>query len=266
MRPWRDSQHPLKDLLIAARDGEPEDDELAAAVRVRARLQSTLRPLRRSTPWFFVTCGALAALALAVVWFRHEPAVTPLDTGGAVAGLRWQWVPKQTGAKFAADRTITLGEGLISLEVSKPVRVVTPQAELKATHARFRLLVAAGGAANVIVEEGEVVVRERGQDTHITAGAQWSSPETAGADASLHRWALELEGQGQQVEALAVLEALATHHNTWGELALYDAARLSLRLHERSRAEGLLATYAERYGATGVLVREVQSLRGEMNH
>lgn len=254
MKPLRESNHPLRSLLDAAHHLDDRDDD-AARGRVRERLRAASP--RRS--WLWLAFGAAVAAGVLITTQLLAPATRVLEAQGQFDGVSWTWVGKDDGARRTTER-VTVGEGVMAVRATRSIRVVTPGAEIDAVAAHFRVMVAAGGATSVTVEEGEVVIRSGRDMVRLPAGERWASLDSESADAAFHHWALQLEREGRSEAAVTVLEALTPVKTIWSELGFYDAARICLARGEVARARQFLDGYARRYGEGGVLQREMEAL------
>lgn len=263
MKPLRDEEHPLRELLSAASELDERDDD-AARGRVRVKLFSGTSGVRSRRWPVLLLAGAVVVLAVAVLLVpspERAPEIAPRGTSEAFA---WTWVEgevKEPATK--TERGLHMGPGSLRIEATHRMEVETPRAVVETEGARFRLLVAATGTTSVWVEDGVVSVRTREKRFLVPTGAQWESESTESSDAEVHRWALELEQRGRPQDALEVLGALTPHRNAWGELALYDSARLSLKLGDREAAGRLLKAYQQRH-PSGVLSDEVMTLERQI--
>jgi hypothetical protein len=255
MKPLKDGDHPLASVLRAA--STLEDDDATSLLRMRARLQASRGRRHGSRALVFAAAAGVFMVGL----LTHRLLRSPSE-----AEAHWTWVDLEGGQATSSGDTLTVGAGALAMQVSHQQRVVTPQAELNAAQARFHLLVAASGTTTVSVEEGAVVVRPKeGPQVALSMGGRWTSAlATEPDDATFHRRAIELERTGRPLEALVVLEGLSTRETVWGELALYDAARLCVAMGESDRARSFLSSHDERFGVRGVLRKEVAALREQL--
>jgi len=159
-------------------------------------------------------------------------------------------------------RTINLRSGVLDLTATQATTVRTPRAFIDTESSTLRVAVSQAGDTAVLVYQGSAAVRSAAN--HLTEqvgmGQQWAEAASIDRAELLHREALRLEREGQPRRALQVLEGLFAHQGAWGELSLYDAARIHLSLADRAAAADLLDQHQRRF-PSGALSTEVNSLR-----
>jgi hypothetical protein len=144
-----------------------------------------------------------------------------------------------------------------------PVQLSLGAQRVFAERASFRVSVSPAGDTAVLVFEGQVEVRGPQGSSRVTPSQPWAQGEGVDPAELLHREALGLEREGQPARALAVLAAVVPHPGVWGELSLYDSARLELSRGARARATALLAQHHARY-PQGSLTVEVAALEARL--
>lgn len=262
MKPLREDRSPLGSLLESAASLEPEADEVVLA-RARARFFSARR---ERSPLTMMAAFCAAGLVGAVLVFAvMRLSASGLEPHAETPGASWSWVGRVGDSSHRGEQELVLGTGALEATATQPLTISTPNASFLTSSARFRVLVAGDGLTSLTVEEGAVVVRVAGKaDQRIDAPGHWDSgPDADSAEASFHRWALELERDGRSDDALVVLEALSGSSSVWAELALYDAARICVDRHEPARARRFIETFERRY-ATGLLLREMKALQEKL--
>lgn len=254
MKPLREGESPLAELLRSAAPLETTPDA-ATHARVREAFLASRRPRRLVLLSAVGVAAAVVCLVLGLQWSRSTRALEPRSETG---DLGWTWVALDDSSRREGD-TLHLGPGALAVDTRRPFELTTPAASVVSNRARFNVMVSRSGTT-VTVEEGFVVVRARGvPDRRVAAGEHWESVNDASADATFHKWALELERLGRVNDALVVLDGLSQTDSVWAELALYDAARIETDRHNTARARALLTRYWRRY-PEGVLERELKAL------
>lgn len=257
--PLREGEGATAALLRAA--ATPLPDEPVARGRVRARLFSAA-PL---SPWRLVLVGAgatFAGVALALV-LLGPPAARPLLAHEQLDGVEFRLAPEAVGS-LKAGKSIALSQGVMDVIATRPVAVHTPQVVVFAERASFRVSVLPSGDVAVVVYEGSAEVRGPNGKATVTPDHAWALGTQVDSAQLLHREALRLERDGKSGPALQVLEGLLDHPGAWGELALYDAARLELDRGERARAQALVELHDRRFPA-GTLQVEVAALKARLS-
>jgi len=232
--------------------------------RVHERLFGRQRAIRFGLPLFAAALAALVLLAWASLREKTEPA--PQEAvAPKVAPAKVVSVVASAGADL--DRTehaLTMRAGTVEVTAPGAYTVTARGIKVECEEASFRVSVASDGAVNVLVDEGEVVVRAPAGAVRLKAGEQWSHPEATSLE-QLHREALLLEREGKPKRALQVLDRLRTDDGPWGELALYDEARILIDLNQPARAQPLLAEHLRRF-PHGALAKEIAGLRLRLDH
>lgn len=264
MRPLREEEGAVAALLRAAATPLPEEPQ------ARARVGAKLFAPARSGAGRLLLAGALAAAAgvALTLW------LLPSQVGAPVAALR-PLAPRETlaGSTFAlgtggaaslqADRSVALRVGVLDVVATAPVEMSLGTQRVFAERASFRVRVSPAGDLAVLVFEGAVEVRGPQGSSRVTPERGWAQGAGVESAELLHREALALEREGQPARALAVLAGVVPHPGVWGELSLYDSARLELSRGERARAADLLAQHAARY-PRGTLTVEVAALQARL--
>jgi hypothetical protein len=269
-RPLREREDALGGLLREASSLDVTEGERPAAARVRVRLFASDR--RSSRWWWSALALGLAASAAVVLVSRPGSASAPLEAQGALDGATWSWAAEGAAREPGPEhdntrdgRRLIIRSGRLDLERSSTIVLDTPGASIEVDHASLRVLVAASGTTVLFVHEGSVVVRPTrdGPPLHLGGGQQWAS-STEDGDELLHRGALRLEAEGRPNLALQVLEPLSTRSSAWGELSLYDAARINADVGQRDAARWLIGEHRRRFpqGALGVEVAALAARLG----
>lgn len=262
MKPLRQGEDPVGRLLEAASQYAPDDAH--AKARVWHQLSAGARPPNSMRHLSFAAaigaCVLAVAVAVAVVGVASRgPSEIPLEGVVHLEGVLLSPAPDVVAERVGHE--IRLHGGALDIEASRPVAVMVGGDRVEAEHATLRVSVAADGTMAVLVHEGAVVLR-RGSTAQIhslSSGQQWTTPGVVPAE-RLHLEALRLEREGQGSRALLVLDRLKAQPGVWGELALYDEARIALKLEENSRAAVLIEEHGRRF-PRGRLVEEVAGLR-----
>lgn len=269
-RPLLEREDALGRLLRQVRSLDVAEGEGPAAARVRVRLFASDRQAPRW--WWSALALGLAASAAAVLVSLPGSTPAPLEAQGALDGASWSWTAEGAAREPGPEhdnardgRRLIVRSGRLDLERSSTIVLDTPGARVHVDHASLRVLVAASGTTVLFVHEGSVVVRPTRDEPplHLGGGQQWAS-STEDGDELLHRGALRLEAEGRPNLALQVLEPLSTRSSAWGELAVYDAARINADLGQRAAARRLIGEHQRRFprGALGVEVAALAARLG----